>query len=86
MSEPMQFGIQPLAWVVKPKGHTVDGETSTTITRTHEGDGQFIVVSQFGGEIHITLEEWPAIKLAIETAVDVILADELHEFAPEVPK
>lgn len=79
----MGFDVQTLAWVVKPKGATVDAETSTTITRLHEGDGQFLEVSQFGGKIQITIEEWPAIKTAIESAFDAILADELHEFAPD---
>lgn len=77
-----EFQIQTLAWVVKAKGDTVDADTSTTITRTHEGDGQFLKVSQFGGEIEITLEEWPMIRQAIETAFDAILADELHDLAP----
>ena len=40
------FDLQPLAWVVKPKGGTVDCESSTTIARTHEGDGQFLEISK----------------------------------------
>ena len=79
------FYLQPLAWVVKPKGGTVDCESSTTIARTHEGDGQFVKVSQFGGNIQITQEEWPKIRSAIETAFLEIMADELHEFKGRLP-
>lgn len=41
-----EYEIQPLAWVVKLKGSTVDSESSTTITRTHDGAGQFVEVTQ----------------------------------------
>jgi hypothetical protein len=78
-----EYEIQPLAWIVKPKGGTVDCESSTTITRTHEGDGQFVELTQFDGKIRVTFEEWPSIKQAIETAFSEILADELHEFKGE---
>ena len=78
------FEIQTLAWVVKRKGDTVDADTSTTITRVHEGDGQFLEVAQFGGKIQITLEEWPKIRQAINDASDAILVDELHEFAQDI--
>ena len=80
------FDLQPLAWVVKPKGGTVDCESSTTIARTHEGDGQFLEISQFGGKIQITQEEWPTIRSAIETAFLEIMADELHEFKERKPE
>ena len=81
----IDFDLQPLAWVVKPKGESVDCESSTTITRTHDGDGQFVEISQFGGKIQITQEEWPTIRSAIETAFLEILADELHEFKGRLP-
>ena len=79
------FDLQPLAWVVKPKGESVDGDGATTITRTHDGDGQFLEISQFGGKIQIAQEEWPKIRNAIETAFLEIMADELHEFKGRLP-
>jgi hypothetical protein len=78
-----EYEVQPLAWVVKPKGDTVDCDASTKIERTHEGDGQFLSITQVGGEIRISLEEWPKIQEAIQIAFDQILTDELHEFAPK---
>jgi hypothetical protein len=84
--EMTEYQIQPLAWVVKPKGDTVDCESSTTIKRTHEGDGQFIELTQFDGKVRITLEEWPSIKQAVETAINEALADELHEMKESTPE
>lgn len=83
-----EYEIQTRAWIVKPKGATIFDETATTIKRDDEGAGQFLKVVQHHdnikpGEIQFGIEEWPAIKQAIETAFDQILADELHEFAPK---
>lgn len=83
-----EFEVQPFAWVVKPKGAAIFGETATTITRDDEGAGQYLVVSQCADKdqkIRITHEEWPALKSAIEAGFDQILADELHEFEPKNP-
>lgn len=80
-----EYEIQPLSWIVKPKGADLFADAVTRITRDDEAAGQFLLISQDrseAGQIAISIEEWPAIKQAIETAFDAILADELHTFAP----
>lgn len=83
-----EYQVQPFAWIVKPKGADLFAETVTKIERTDEAAGQFLLISQQDdqikpGTIRLNMEEWPALKLAIEAAFDAILADELHEFVPE---
>ena len=78
----MTYSYQPLAWIVKPDGDHLFAEVATTIRRDDEGAGQFLRISQAPdspkpGEICISLEEWPAIRNAIERAFETILADEL---------
>lgn len=85
-----EFEIQPLAWVVKPKGASLFANGVTTIKRDDEGDGQFIVVSQCddstkNGEVRFDVGEWPQIQKAVEMAINEILADELHEFKENAP-
>ena len=80
----MEFHAQPLAWIVKPKGADLFSERATTITRTDDGAGQYLTMSQCNdiqkpGEVTFDADEWPAIKQAIETAFCEILADELTE-------
>jgi hypothetical protein len=83
-----EYEIQPLSWIVKPKGATIFDETATIIERVDEASGQFLKVVQHHdhikpGEIQFGIEEWPKIRAAIQIAFDQILADELHEFAPK---
>lgn len=79
-----EYEVQPLAWVVKPKGASLFANGVTTIKRDDEGAGQFVAVSQCSddtksGEVRFDVGEWPSIKQAVEAAFSEILADELHE-------
>jgi hypothetical protein len=83
-----EYEIQPLAWIVKPKGASLFANGVTTIKRDDEGAGQFVVVSQGSddtksGEVRFDDGEWASIKQAIEKAFCEIIADELHEFKGE---
>lgn len=86
-----EYEIQPLAWVVKPKGASLFANGVTTIKRDDEGAGQFVAVSQCSddtksGEVRFDVGEWPSIKQAIETAFNEIIADELHELKETTPE
>jgi len=83
-----EYQVQPFAWIVKPKGVDLFAETVTKIERTDEAAGQFLLISQQDdqikpGTIRLNMEEWPALRQAIDAAFDAVLADELHDFAPE---
>jgi len=58
------------AVTVLPAGHDLLSEMATTISIEDEGAGAFVAIEQHIGlrpsKVAITIEEWPAIRAAIE--------------------
>lgn len=80
----LHYEIQPLSWIVKPKGEKIYSDMATIIHREDEGGDQFVIVEQTHdnaekGKIRLDPVEWEAIKQAVEKAFCEILADELHD-------
>lgn len=67
----MTFTIRPMKWSHCPEGEPLS-EQSTEIEIINEGAGEFITLYQDdstkNGLVAITLEEWPTLKFAIESA------------------
>ena len=75
MSEPVPYETLTKALVVKRTTDAIFGETATTVMLEDEGGGLYVSVSQVprDGEqkIAMTLEEWPAVRAAIEQMLAV---------------
>jgi hypothetical protein len=69
-----EYETSPLSWIVKPKGEPVYSEMATTITIDDEAAGPFLVIKQEGRTNHFSIspEEWPAIRAAIDAAINAI--------------
>lgn len=70
------------AITVLPVGDTIGGDTDTTVRIDDDGAGAFLVLEQHwradANQVRITLEEWPAIRSAVERMFDELLALELR--------
>ena len=64
-----------LSLIVKPKKEPVFSEQATIIQIDDEGAGAFVVIKQHGrediGKIFIDVEEWPAIRCAINQMIGI---------------
>jgi hypothetical protein len=69
-----KYETSPLSWIVKPKGAPVYSEMATIITIDDEAAGPFLVIEQEARSkgIAIDVEEWPAIRAAIDAAINAI--------------
>ena len=71
----MIFKIEILSMIVMPENGGIFDERATTITRVDESCGEFIEVSQHGrtdlGKIAIDPEEWPMLKQAINSMIEL---------------
>lgn len=79
------------AYTVIAKGEPLFSETATTIRMEDEGGGAFVVLEQCGDhsskeQIRLTMEEWPAVRDAVEAMHDEILAMELAGIVPGAEK
>ena len=73
----MKFHSHVLSVVVKPVDALIFDERATTVELDDEGAGLFLTVQQHSdpdkpGAIRFDMEEWPAIKAAIEQLIMVI--------------
>lgn len=72
------FVVSTAALMIRPKGQPIFSEQVTTVRIEDESGGCFIEVEQEGeeklGKIQITIEEWPAIKSAIESMLETCKA------------
>ena len=92
MSKTTEYHRVTTAYTVLPKGAELFDELATKISMDDEGGGAYIVLEQCGdsqrmGQVRITMDEWPAVRDAVEAMQANILAMELAEIiAPEVAK
>ena len=73
----MKFKIDKLALIVRPENDDIFSERATRVSIEDEAAGCFVEVAQHGslnsgiGKIQITRDEWPCLREAIETMLDV---------------
>jgi hypothetical protein len=68
-----KYALRPIAWSVSPLEEPLFSELATTITIVDEAGGEFLEVEQPGTgtrKIRIDPEEWPAIRDAINHAME----------------
>ena len=58
-----------IAAVVCREGEPIYSERSTTVSIRDDGGGEFVEVLQESGRISMDVEEWPALKAAIDAMI-----------------
>lgn len=91
LSMPTEYHRVTTGYTVLPKGAQLFDECATKISMDDEGSGAFVLLEQCGdhqrmGQIRITVEEWPAIRDAVEAMHDNIRAMELSDIVPALAK
>ncbi len=61
--------VGAVAIVVVEKGEPIFSPSSTRVEITDEAAGEFVTVKQDVGEISIMVEEWPAIREAVDRLI-----------------
>ncbi len=69
MSTETKFERRVTQITVVPVGEPVFSERAVSVQISDEAAGEFIVVGQDDGSLHIDPHEWPAIRNAIEEMV-----------------
>lgn len=68
------YELRPITWVLAQEGRPMFDETATEVRIIDLAGGEFVEVSQEGrdelGRIHIDRSEWPALRDAIEQAIN----------------
>lgn len=65
----MALETRYIAAVVCREGEPIYSERSTTVSIRDDGGGEFVEVLQESGRISIDVDEWPAIKAAIDAMI-----------------
>jgi hypothetical protein len=67
---------------IAPAGEPIFSETATQVTIQDEAAGEYLEITQQGGKegktIMVNPDEWPSLKMAVETLLDVIKKGEKH--------
>lgn len=68
------YELRPITWVLAQEGRPMFDETATEVRIVDMAGGEFVEVNQEGrdelGKIHIDRSEWPALRDAIEQAIN----------------
>lgn len=68
------YELRPITWVLAQEGRPSFDETATEVRIIDLAGGEFVEVSQDCrdelGKIHIDRSEWPALRDAIEQAIN----------------
>ena len=92
MSKPTEYHRVTTSYAVLPKGDPLFSEMATNVRMDDEGAGAFVVLEQTHdhskkGQVRLDMQEWPAIRDAVEAMHNNILAMELAEIiVPGVAK
>lgn len=65
----MAFEARFISAAICREGEPIYSETSTLVSIRDDGGGEFVEVSQGSGRISMDVDEWPAIKAAIDAMI-----------------
>lgn len=65
----MAFEARSIAVSVCRAGEPIYSEKATLVSIRDDGGGEFVEVSQDSGRISMDVDEWPAIKAAIDAMI-----------------
>lgn len=76
-----EYETRVTSWTVAPKGEPTFSEMATVVSIDDEAAGEYVVVSQQGrvdlGKIAIDVNEWPALRAAINEAISECRTDDM---------